>query len=134
MNKNAVHKGSELVDMVESETAIRVSLILAKIWELLPTLLTYDLLEAAEKFPEQFELSVKDMFLNKRDGLRARVAGFAAVDKAQEYIRAHFSESLKLGAVAKIAGLSTSYFCKLFKRNFSWVGIVAFFTCKLKSS
>lgn len=39
----------------------------------------------------------------------------AAIAKAKKYIHAHLDQALPLGEVARVAGLSESHFCRLFK-------------------
>jgi AraC-like DNA-binding protein len=40
-----------------------------------------------------------------------------SIAKAREYIAEHYSEEISLGQVAKAAGMSVCYFCKVFKRE-----------------
>lgn len=41
----------------------------------------------------------------------------AAIAKAKKYIHAHLDQALPLGEVARVAGLSESHFCRLFKET-----------------
>lgn len=59
---------------------------------------------------------IKRYFVGENDGFYTNSESFAAMEKAMDFIDAHFTEAITLGDIALEASMSRNYFCSAFKK------------------